>query len=166
MDKANFDEAIALANKILEENYVQTPPVQVDDIARNYHLKIIEADFKKFSGAVAGFIDPETSTIYVNKDDPDTRKAFTIAHELGHYLLHKEILIPDNSKYRVLYRKPLGQINSDPLEKEANCFAAHLLVPKKLLDKYKDEDINVIAKIFGVSDDVIGFRLKREYGRN
>ena len=63
-----------------------------------------------------------------------------------------------------MYRKALGELNQDPKEKEANCFAANLLVPAELLEKYKDYNIDTIAKIFGVSQEVIGYRLQFENG--
>lgn len=158
---ANYEGAIKKAHTILEENYVSTPPVVIDEIARNYGLKIYEIDFENDSD-VAGFIDPKTRTIYVNKDDSDTRKAFTIAHELGHWILHRDKLEQSPEKYAVLYRKPIGG-EKDDVEKEANCFAAHLLVPRKLLDEFRSENDNVIASIFGVSPELIGYRKEQEY---
>jgi len=70
-----------------------------------------------------------------------------------------------NKDTAILLRLPIGSNETDPLEKEANCFAANLLVPKYLLDKYKDKDVADLAKLFNVSKDVIRFRLKSEYGR-
>jgi Zn-dependent peptidase ImmA (M78 family) len=91
-----------------------------------------------------------------------TRQAFTLAHELGHWLLHNEKL-RESPELSILFSKPLGELNKEPIEKEANCFAASLLVPKSFLEEYKDEDPLTIAQIFGVSQDVIGFRIKDEY---
>lgn len=163
MEIANFSKAIKEADQVLRDNFAIEPPIHIDEIAKNYGLKIVEADFGVYSNSVAGLINPKDNTIYVNKQDSSTRKAFTIAHELGHFLLHNTILNEEGKeKYKVLYRKPLGELNSDPVEQEANCFAANLLVPSSLLVKYKNSDINTIAKIFGVSPEVIGYRMKNE----
>lgn len=65
----------------------------------------------------------------------------------------------------IFYRKPLGRSNLDPIEKEANCFAANLLVPKFMLEKYIPDyvsgkiSIKELSLIFEVSADVMGYRL-------
>jgi len=160
MDQPDYQKTRQRVDEVLKENFVLSPPVRIEDIAANYGLTLVEADL---ADDIAGFIDQTKKKIYVNKNDSDTRQAFTIAHELGHWLLHRTQLNSDPDKYAVLYRKPLGGSNGDPVEKEANFFAAHLLVPKSLLEKYKDEDPNTIAKIFGVSPEVVGYRMKNEY---
>jgi len=35
-----------------------------------------------------GYYEPRTKTIFVNDNEPATRNLFTVAHELGHYILH------------------------------------------------------------------------------
>lgn len=165
MNPPDYKKTLQRVDEILRENFVTSPPVRIEEIATNYGLTIVEADFER--NDIAGLIDPAEKKIYVNKNDPDTRQAFTIAHELGHWLLHQDQLSREPDKYAVLYRKPLGRPNGDPIETEANFFAANLLVPKTLLEKYKDvEDTNTIAKIFGVSLEVVGYRMKDEYGKH
>ena len=55
---------------------------------------------------------------------------------------------------------PVGE-ETDPIEKEANAFAADLLVPLNMLHLYRkyatEEDL---AKLFAVSSEVIRYRLK------
>ena len=78
--------------------------------------------------------------------------------------LHRERFEKKPSEYAVLLRRPMKAANS-PLEKEANAFAAHLLVPRKLLDKYVGfASVDRLAEIFAVSKDVIRARLEYEYG--
>ncbi len=163
MNPPDYKRVLQRVEQILGENYVISPPVKIEDIAANYGLTIVEADFER--NDVAGLIDPAEKKIYVNKNDSDTRQAFTIAHELGHWLLHQDQLSKDPTKYAVLYRKPLGQPSEDHIETEANFFAANLLVPRNLLEKYKGENPNTIAKIFGVSPEVVGYRMRNEYGK-
>ncbi|MFN7161079.1 MAG: ImmA/IrrE family metallo-endopeptidase [Candidatus Gracilibacteria bacterium] len=163
--KPNYQNAVDKALAIIEDNYVCTPPIDIVEIAKNYGLSLVEIEFIGEHASVAGFIDPSSKTMYISKSDPDHRKAFTIAHELGHWILHQPELGDEPHKYAILYRKPLGASTTDPLEKEANAFAANLLVPRKFLDTYKDLDVASIAKIFGVSPEVIGYRLQIEYGR-
>lgn len=154
------------ADQVLADNLVAAPPVKVTDIARNYGLLVEEVDLGDFGARIAGFIDPIKKVIYVNQKDRPYRKAFTVAHELAHWIMHEDKLHSEPDKYAVLYRTPLGVPQEDPVEKEANAFAARLLVPKDMLKKYKDDsDISTIANIFGVSDELIGYRLKHEFNR-
>jgi Zn-dependent peptidase ImmA (M78 family) len=163
--EADYKRSKEEAYKILKENFVSSPPVVIEEIARNYGLNIYGMDFNG-NNDVSGFIDPEKKAIYVNKDESETRKAFTIAHELGHWILHPHKLKESPDKYAILFRRPIGSDENDPTEQEANCFAAHILVPKYLLNDYKSENDNVIADIFGVSAELIGYRKQREYGGN
>lgn len=156
-----YDVAEAKANEVLNENFIVAPPVRIDQLVLNYDLNVREAKFELPFNNVSGFIDLETKTIVVNRDDSIHRKVFTLAHELGHWLLHNEELKEDPNR-SIVFRIPLGEADKDPLEKEANCFAANLLVPKELLSQYKNEDIPTIARIFGVSSDVIGYRIGRK----
>lgn len=162
-----IDDARAYAEQVLAENFVNDPPVKITDLIRNYGLTVEVVDLQQYGQRVAGFIDPEKRVIYVNKNDSAARQAFTIAHELGHWLMHQSQLSTEPDKYAILYRKPLGVANPDPIEKQANAFAACLLVPRDMLERYrKDSSINELAAIFGVSTDVIGYRLKHESGED
>ena len=49
---------------------------------------------------------------------------------------------------------------SDPFEQEANCFAANLLVPKRLLAPVKHASPAQLASIFAVSREMMENRLK------
>lgn len=153
-------KAAKLAREVLGKNYVVCAPVRIEEIVANYGLAIFEADFTSTYAHVAGLIDMEDETIYVNRDDSAARKAFTIAHELGHFLMHPEKVKEDPDKYSVLYRYPLGAKAPNPLEAEANCFAAHLLVPDELLADYLNENPQMLARIFGVPLDVVVYRLQ------
>lgn len=158
----NFSKATQTAQKVLKDNSVENPPTPIVDIAENSGLKVREVSFGKYSDQVTGYIDLKRSVIYVNKNDSNHRKVFTIAHELGHYLLHRAELERD-PKISILLRKPLGAPDPNPLEQEANAFAAEVLVPLDILEKYIKKDItqsSILADIFGVSREVISYRLK------
>ena len=113
-------------------------------------------------GGVSGFFDPEENVIYVNKEEPPLRQTFTIAHELAHALLHKEWAGTDD--YKVFWRD-MSRNSDDPHEKEANAFAANLLVPRKMLDEYFSGLTEAdLSRLFAVSVPVISNRLAFEYG--
>lgn len=99
--------------------------------------------------------------IFVNDDDPPNRQTFTIAHELGHKLLGH-----NPNEYGVLFRRQVFGENP-PVEKEANWFAANLLVPEEMLRRIQkkydltERDTEVLAGIFGVSREMIQYRIKQ-----
>jgi len=88
------------------------------------------------------------------------RKIFSAAHELGHLLMHL-------GSYNVEYE------SDDPDEEaEAHCFASHFLMPKETFEsEWEDAEGHSFAQtvwkvkhIFGVSYQVVLWRLLNEYG--
>lgn len=160
----DFPKAKKTAEEVLKENFITKPPIPVEELVKNYGYQIIEI---KLAPNIAGFVDTKGHIIYINNSDSETRKAFTIAHELGHIKLHSEEL-EKNPDMGILYRRPLGKKDDDQKEQEANYFAASLLVPesmcKEILEKYKDviteeNKIEFLSTLFGVSQEVVGYRL-------
>ena len=155
--KADYNHAIETAQKVIKENFITAPPVVAESLARNYGLDVLFFKFKPEHHDVSGFID-KMKRIIVNADDSAGRQNFTIAHELGHYLMG-HLNSPD---YDVLYRRPIGEQPKKTIEQEANCFAANLLVPENILRRYISTypfaDNHQLGRVFGVSSDVIAFR--------
>ncbi|MCB9811006.1 MAG: ImmA/IrrE family metallo-endopeptidase [Candidatus Nomurabacteria bacterium] len=162
MYKPDYKKAEQVAANLLENFNIEEPIVPVEEIAQRegVTIKYFKPNHDDNLNKVSGFYDPNTKTIYVNFDDSPSRRMFTIAHELGHMeLKHKP------SEFDVLYRFATP-IDKDPLEQEANCFAANLLVPEKMLthtmEKYdlNESDYQILAKMFGVSNEVMKYRLR------
>lgn len=86
---------------------------------------------------------------------------FTVAHELGHIILEHDTNSPG---YGVLFRDSAKPKNKNPMEQEADCFAANLLVPTSMLREYLENYPGVpnllLARLFGVSEEVIRWRRK------
>lgn len=136
-----------------------TPPIPVLEIAERSGVNVVFADFGKHSDAVAGFCDFEARKLFVNSKDVRPRQVFTIAHELGHWILHREVFLREPAKYPVLPRFQSVQ-ESNVFEREANCFAANLLVPKRLLGPVRHSPVTTLAEVFGVSRAMMENRLK------
>ena len=136
------EEIETLAETLLAEFREQSTrddyPVPIEAIAEHhlgYELDITDQGL---------FVDPEFlggisfehNTIYVNAsvENHEGRYSFTIAHEIGHHILHKSLyeqLVEDHSK--ILCRdkqKPL-------IERQADRFAAALLMPRSLFLSFK-----------------------------
>ncbi|WP_196588042.1 ImmA/IrrE family metallo-endopeptidase [Aliivibrio fischeri] len=104
--------------------------------------------------------------INVNKNHHPNRQRFTIAHELGHFIHHRSLIgdgIDDNKAYRSVNQgKYFNQNISIAHEREANTFAASLLMPKEMVAKCKHEHMSTIdmAEYFKVSQAAMSYRLQ------
>lgn len=148
---------------VLLQNNIIAPPILPKELAENYRLKVVFAGFPDELFDVMGYFDLERREIVVNRRDPPNRQTFTIAHELGHALLHEAFIRHSPNEYKVLRREPMGSKKS-AVEQEANSFASGLLVPRKLLDNYyRLASISELSTLFGVSEEVIRWRLLNEF---
>lgn len=136
-----------------------SPPIPVYEIAENNGVNVVFAGFGVNSEAVSGFCDFEQKRLYVNRDDSTQRQMFTMAHELGHWMLHRDFFLANPDNYPVLPRFSDPNKN-DPMEKEANKFAACLLVPLRLLRPVRGASVSALANTFGVSQTMMEYRLK------
>ena len=104
--------------------------------------------------------DAVMPVIVVKKLAAETRQSFTLMHELGHVLLHRMSSVDDEMDFGA----------TQGMEREANLFAAHLLVPDAFLAKLRDSgrpnDVALLEEwlrphrnAWGVSSDVILLRL-------
>ena len=112
--------------------------------------------------------------IGVNSSHHTHRQRFTVAHEIGHYLLHertKPHMDDENGAFNVRLRSDLSSTGSDPREVEANLFAAELLMPSEWLendirghahiDVFENSLISELATRYSVSEHAITIRLTR-----
>src|SRR5690606_21904859 len=81
-------EIEARAREILRDHGMLDMAVDPVRLANSLGVRVYNAKFGEpgISGLLAKRGD--TATIYVERDDPPVRKRFTIAHEIGHFLLH------------------------------------------------------------------------------
>lgn len=95
--------------------------------------------------------------IYINDAYSSTRKTFTLAHELGHYLLHEG---QEKLRFDVFDYSSDSKIVLE--ETEANYFAASLLMPKYEISRLWDitHNISAIAPYFGVSESAVRTRIR------
>jgi len=134
------------------------PPIPVKEIAEQSGVEVVFTSFGESSDRVAGFCDFDARRLYVNETDILTRQMFTMAHELGHWILHRDYFDDFPSSYNVLprYSRP----RENPLEREANIFAANLLAPSRLLRPVRDAGVARLADLFGVSRQMMELRLR------
>lgn len=145
--------------------FQQEAPVDVMGIAKALGLTVWEDDITPYSGKL--FIDPLNGgssglSIVVNDREPDTRKRFTIAHEIAHFILHRGDIDRQNPIVETLYRGGL----SSAKETEANKLAAEILMPYPLVERLMRDgvaSIESLALALDVSKTAIGIRLGVTY---
>ncbi|HDL84870.1 MAG TPA: ImmA/IrrE family metallo-endopeptidase [Candidatus Acetothermia bacterium] len=148
------------AEEVLDALNVKSIPVPVEMIADRMHIVIRRGPSKEFSGLLIRKDD--RALIGVNSNEVAVRQRFTIAHELGHFLLH-----PKKDAF-VDYRDNKSDVKRDPKERQANMFAAALLMPRKSLGKdfksfakngFTEMELQMLADKYQVSEDAMRFRL-------
>ena len=181
--RADIKNPTDMANYVLKEYSLKSLPINLDYICEKENIKTIEYSFidleKKLEKKIAGatLLNQENKTILVNFSDTAQRKKFAIAHELGHYFMHSRFFnvnIPminnrlNNTQSLYSSEKKIisfisFRIDKNIIEKEANRFAAELLMPKNMLfEEYKKRVFPTyghLANIFGVSDAVMKMRM-------
>lgn len=153
--------------KILNDLKIGIPSeIKVNKIAKHLgvDVKAVDMDFE-ISGLFV--IKNNKPHIRYNKNESNNRQRFTIAHELGHFVLHREskpLFIDKNEK--IMYRDGDSSTGEFRKEREANAFAASLLMPQKFIQKAisnspkNTEDIvSYLANKFKVSEQAMNFRL-------
>ena len=80
-----------------------------------------------------GGIDFEQNKIYVNASvhDHDGRYSFTVAHEIGHHVLHKGVYLDNKSSNGEILCRDTRE--KPHIETEADRFAAALLMPNEVV---------------------------------
>ena len=134
---------------ILDQNNINEPVVDVVKIAEGMGIGVKEIPMPDGYSNVAAFYDKNKKTIYVEVADKASRKLFSIAHELGHVVL-------GHQTREVLFRIPVEGAAYSHAEREANSFAANLLMPEFMLKEYLDKynlaksDYVKMSEMFGV----------------
>jgi Zn-dependent peptidase ImmA (M78 family) len=97
---------------------------------------------------------PASRTIWLNATEPEPRRRFTLAHELGHWVCQ----CLEGTAAPVMCRpKDVTESALRAVEREANIFAAELLMPEPAVRSSAGEDW--LWRRFGVSDEAMGWRL-------
>jgi Zn-dependent peptidase ImmA (M78 family) len=119
------------AEELLVMNHISMPPVSVEAIAASVGAAVQKVDLKD---NLSGFSYPKgpQRTIGVNLRHAHVRQRFTIAHELGHLLMHTQDLHYDR-QFSMQFRSEISAHGTDPKEVAANAFAAELLMPESCL---------------------------------
>lgn len=150
--------------QLLARADVRSAPVPVHDIASMLGARVVPNNFNNEISGVLVRRGSDT-VIGVANEQSKERQRFTIAHEIGHLLLHEgeEVHVD-----KVNFRSSLSSTAEDVEEIEANAFAASLLMPReflirdlegKTLDILDEQLVDDLAKRYCVSPQAMTYRL-------
>jgi Zn-dependent peptidase ImmA (M78 family) len=143
-------------------------PIDIEEIAKARGVKLVPYPLGDDVSGLLSIKDGE-GTIGYNQKEAPVRKRFTIAHELGHYELHRDksdLFVDKQFLFRGKNSRntPANQV----LEQEANAFASAILMPTELvkrevdniaMDLGSEEAIQELARIFAVSTTAMSLRI-------
>lgn len=155
-----------MTNKTKEilEKYKSFAPVPIIKIADELGIDVYETN--DFENSQSGSIkkEGEKFVIYVNAKHPTTRKKFTIAHEIAHFLEHQDFFKREE-EHVSLFRQPAAfnrceSGENKKMEIEANQIAADLLMPEDIFKKEWEtaDKVSDVADKFGVSQSAATLR--------
>jgi Zn-dependent peptidase ImmA (M78 family) len=164
------DAAREKARQVLAEYGVVAAPVPVEKIIKKRNIRI---QFSPLDQELSGMalVKDGVAVIGVNALHHPNRQRFTMAHELGHHVMHRQHIegtVHVDKGFAILLRDTLAAQGTDRMEIEANAFASELLMPKSLLEPainageidMDDVDrLQTIAKKFKVSLSALQYRL-------
>jgi Zn-dependent peptidase ImmA (M78 family) len=147
-----------LVEELLAIYKIKEAPVPVERIAKAKGARIFH---QALDDDVSGFLyrDKAQTVIGVNTHHAPVRQNFTTAHELGHLLLHDQEQLHVDRDFRVRLRDDVSSQGTDEYEREANFFAASILMPRGFLE----EDLERVEYV-DLLDDNFLCDLARKYG--
>ena len=166
------------ADQLLREAGVHAAPVDLAQIAEHLKVQIHQEPLEDHVSGVL-MVKGEDRHILVNANHHLHRQRFTVGHEIGHLVLHDgggDQLFVD-TQLRVYQRvgEPSSPAYSDAssgttpqMEREANMFAASLLMPSTLVryaahgrDLWDEQGVAALSSAFGVSEQAMSIRLQQ-----
>jgi Zn-dependent peptidase ImmA (M78 family) len=153
----------------LLERFGEHLPIDVEAMIKELGLAIRTQELEdSVSGMLV--IKDGRITIGVNKNHHPNRQRFTLAHELGHFLLHRNVSNIFIDASTVFFRDSTSSDGSKAQEIEANAFAAELLMPEERLrkiirnqplDAFDEGAVRRLGAQFGVSVQALTIRLTK-----
>ncbi len=165
--KSPSREYTSLAAEVRQEidGYLAEHPVKLGAIAKRLGVKVLLSTLPR---GTSGQIGQENGdfVIRINRHEAKHRQRFTLAHELAHFLLHRELVEAANGwSENVLLRAPNQPVR---IEYQANRLASDLVIPSAQLAEataeysgpMTPEVIEDLARRFGVSTAAMEIKLQ------
>jgi len=164
--KSPSREYTNLASEVRKEidGCLSEHPVKLGAIAKRLGVKVLLSTLPRGTSGQIGQEDGEF-VIRINRHEAKHRQRFTLAHELAHFLLHRDRIVAEGGwSENVLLRS--GQPAN--IEYEANRLASDLVIPSAQLAEataeysgpMTSEVIEDLARRFGVSTAAMEIKLQ------
>ena len=156
------------ATEILDELGITAIPTDLHAIATALDA---EVHYEVMEDALSGLMVRRTDgsiVLAINAEHHPNRQRFSLAHEIGHRVLHSDTTDLFVDKQLLLMRHTSGGSAGDIRERAANAFAAELLMPRsrlledieaRELDALDDVAVRSLAQRYEVSTQALTFRL-------
>lgn len=149
------------ANELLEKAHAaDRPPIDVERLARRCGVLVLN---RPFPDDLSGLVFPykTAAVVGINRSHSPRRQRFSLAHELGHYLLDHHDSAGEAARIHIDVDEGNATGFDWRAERAANDFAADLLMPRRLLSEEFEETPkpSKLAHRFGVSELAMGYRL-------
>ena len=133
------------------------PVEQIAEQYLGYDIEFVDDD-GALPGDVIGGIDFDTNTIIINSaiESHLGRYSFTIAHEIAHHMLHRDLFLKARSGASIMCRggkkRPIEEVQADR-------FAEALLMPANLIEehhrKVKNKNIFKVTNLTSIASKII-----------
>nr|WP_070959397.1 ImmA/IrrE family metallo-endopeptidase [Hyphomonas sp. Mor2] len=147
------------------DEFLLEHPVKLGAIAKRLGVKVLKSTLPRGTSGQIG-LENGSFVIRINRHEAKHRQRFTLAHELAHFLLHRDRIEAANGwSENVLLRAPNQPMQ---IEYEANRLASDLVIPSEQLAKVTGEYsgpmtpeiIEDLALRFGVSTAAMEIKLQ------
>lgn len=162
-----------LALDVRHRTSLAGPPVDVFGIALALGMRVEPTRLDNDASGLL-VIEGGSAVIGYNVDHSPVRQRFTVAHEIGHKVLHhdRSDLFIDTEDFLAVYRRDNSRSRDNKQERDANTFAGALLMPRDMLDEmvndptykvglFDDTDWQELAKRFEVSTQALIIRMTK-----
>lgn len=137
MGQMDRNEIDCIASEVRVMMNQHSPPIDVFQVAKQEGVLLAPGNYgKEFNGRIE--FHRKSGKFILFYPDPENapypmRIRFSISHELGHYYLpeHRQLLLTGRSHY-----SQTDFVSDNSLEREADLFAASLLIPTNVLQEF------------------------------
>lgn len=141
--------------------------IDIIDIANSLGIDVYQTTDVHYPSLIAYDNQEQKYEIYVNANEPRTRQRFSIAHEIAHFILHKDKI----KTFGAVGRQNVCSLSGKE-EREADNLASELLMPTDCVNEFlkqnniadnskiTDSFISEISKDFEVSEPVSRIKLR------
>lgn len=143
----------ARARELVAEQNLNRAPIAIERVARALDIAVRYSPLEESLSGMA-FIKDDNRVIVLNALHHPNRQRFTLAHEIGHHVLHAPALAAGvHVDKAILRRDDLAAQGTNDFEIEANAFASELLMPREVFETILGQvgDLNDEQQLIGLA---------------